>query len=71
MTTPTLTPHNLDRLAIDMVQQANSGHPGAPIGMAPMAHTVEAVAAVGRRVVRDGFRGRVAAPPAPNAGSTD
>lgn len=25
-------------LAADMVQQANSGHPGAPMGCAPMAH---------------------------------
>ncbi|KAL0238578.1 hypothetical protein GEMRC1_013051 [Eukaryota sp. GEM-RC1] len=25
-------------LAADMVQQANSGHPGAPVGIAPMAH---------------------------------
>jgi transketolase len=41
----TLTPEQLDRLAIDTirtlsidgVQQANSGHPGAPMGMAPMA----------------------------------
>jgi transketolase len=27
-------------LAIDTVQAANSGHPGAPMGCAPMAHTV-------------------------------
>jgi transketolase len=27
-------------LAADMVQQANSGHPGAPMGMAPMAHVL-------------------------------
>jgi transketolase len=27
-------------LAIDAVQQANSGHPGAPMGMAPMAYTL-------------------------------
>ena len=27
-------------LAIDTVQEANSGHPGAPMGCAPMAHTV-------------------------------
>ncbi len=27
-------------LAVDMVQQANSGHPGAPMGMAPMAHVL-------------------------------
>ncbi|MBA7604580.1 Transketolase [subsurface metagenome] len=25
-------------LAVDMVQQANSGHPGAPMGMSPMAY---------------------------------
>ena len=24
-------------LSADMVQKANSGHPGAPMGMAPMA----------------------------------
>lgn len=27
-------------LAVDMVQQANSGHPGTPMGMAPMAYTL-------------------------------
>ena len=27
-------------LAIDGVQQANSGHPGAPMGMAPMAYVL-------------------------------
>ena len=27
-------------LAIDTVQAANSGHPGAPMGCAPMAHVV-------------------------------
>ena len=27
-------------LAVDMVQQANSGHPGAPLGMAPMAYVL-------------------------------
>lgn len=27
-------------LAIDMVQAANSGHPGAPMGMAPFAHVL-------------------------------
>ena len=27
-------------LAIDTVQAANSGHPGAPMGCAPMAHTI-------------------------------
>ncbi len=43
-----LTADQLDRLAIDTirtlsidgVQQANSGHPGAPMGMAPMAYTL-------------------------------
>ena len=27
-------------LAIDGVQKANSGHPGAPMGMAPMAYAL-------------------------------
>jgi len=27
-------------LSIDGVQQANSGHPGAPMGAAPMAYTL-------------------------------
>ena len=27
-------------LAVDAVQQANSGHPGMPMGMAPVAHTL-------------------------------
>src|SRR6478672_12031194 len=44
---PTAT-ETLDRLAIDTirtlsidgVQQANSGHPGAPMGAAPMAYTL-------------------------------
>ena len=27
-------------LSIDAVQQANSGHPGAPMGAAPMAYTL-------------------------------
>src|SRR5580765_6144347 len=27
-------------LAMDAVQQANSGHPGSPMGMAPMAYTL-------------------------------
>jgi transketolase len=42
------SPEQLDRLAIDTirtlsidgVQQADSGHPGAPMGMAPMAYTL-------------------------------
>jgi transketolase len=44
----TLTPDQLDRLAIDTirtlsidgVEQAKSGHPGAPMGMAPLAYTL-------------------------------
>ena len=44
----TVTTDRLDRLAIDTirtlaidgVQQANSGHPGAPMGMAPMAYAL-------------------------------
>ena len=44
----TLTSEQLDRLAVDTirtlaidgVQQANSGHPGAPRGMAPMAYVL-------------------------------
>ena len=27
-------------LAVDMVQKANSGHPGAPMGQAPMAYAL-------------------------------
>lgn len=27
-------------LSADMVQQANSGHPGAPMGLAPLAHVL-------------------------------
>ena len=27
-------------LAIDAVQQANSGHPGAPMGLAPVAYSL-------------------------------
>ena len=27
-------------LSIDAIQKANSGHPGAPMGMAPVAYTV-------------------------------
>ena len=34
---PTLMAHALRALAMDAVQQANSGHPGAPMGMAEMA----------------------------------
>lgn len=34
-------------LAADMVQKANSGHPGAPMGCAPMAHLLWSAAAAG------------------------
>ncbi|KAL9181377.1 hypothetical protein ACHAXT_010182 [Thalassiosira profunda] len=34
-------------LAADMVQKANSGHPGAPMGCAPMAHLLWSSAAAG------------------------
>jgi transketolase len=27
-------------LAAEMVQKANSGHPGAPMGLAPLAHVL-------------------------------
>jgi len=44
----TAAAENIDQLAIDTirtlsmdaVQNANSGHPGAPMGMAPMAYTL-------------------------------
>ncbi|HEY7131618.1 MAG TPA: hypothetical protein VH440_05165, partial [Candidatus Limnocylindrales bacterium] len=44
----TITTGTLDQLAIDTirtlsidgVQKANSGHPGAPMGAAPMAYTL-------------------------------
>ena len=41
----------------------------APAGtiLKEFGFTADAVAAVGRRVVREGFHGRVAAPPAPHA----
>ena len=34
-------------LAADMVQKANSGHPGAPMGCAPMAHLLWSAASAG------------------------
>ena len=34
------TINTLRMLSVDMVQQANSGHPGAPMGMAPMAYAL-------------------------------
>ncbi|MFD1711447.1 transketolase [Ottowia sp. GY511] len=37
MPTPTLMANAIRALAMDAVQQANSGHPGAPMGMADMA----------------------------------
>jgi transketolase len=43
-----MTSSNLDQLcvntvrllAVDSVQQANNGHPGTPMGAAPMAYTL-------------------------------
>ena len=34
------TINTIRTLSVDMVQKANSGHPGAPMGMAPMAYAV-------------------------------
>src|SRR5215470_18682569 len=36
----TLCINTIRTLAIDAVQQANSGHPGAPMGLAPVAYTL-------------------------------
>ncbi|MFO0935744.1 MAG: transketolase [Gemmataceae bacterium] len=36
----TLCINTIRTLSIDAVQQANSGHPGAPMGLAPVAYTV-------------------------------
>lgn len=35
-----LSINTLRVLAADIVQKANSGHPGAPMGCAPMAHVL-------------------------------
>ena len=48
LTEPAKTQQNIDQLcintirtlAMDAVQQANSGHPGAPMGLAPVAYTL-------------------------------
>jgi transketolase len=37
---PTLAINTLRTLSIDAVQRANSGHPGLPLGCAPMAYTL-------------------------------
>ena len=34
------TINTIRTLSVDMVQKANSGHPGAPMGMAAMAYSV-------------------------------
>jgi len=39
-TTDQLSVNTLRFLAVDMVQQANSGHPGLPLGAAPMAYVL-------------------------------
>ena len=36
----TLSINTIRTLAIDAVQQANSGHPGAPMGLAPVAYAL-------------------------------
>ena len=36
----TLSINTIRTLAIDGVQQANSGHPGAPMGLAPVAYAL-------------------------------
>lgn len=35
-----LTVNTLRMLSVDMINKANSGHPGLPLGAAPMAHTL-------------------------------
>src|SRR5574338_6115 len=37
---PTLAINTIRTLAMDAIQQANSGHPGLPMGCAPMAYTL-------------------------------
>src|SRR5438874_8830065 len=37
---PTLAINTIRTLAIDAVQKANSGHPGLPLGCAPLAYTL-------------------------------
>jgi transketolase len=40
MTKDLLAINTIRTLAADIVQKANSGHPGAPMGCAPMAHVL-------------------------------
>src|SRR5258705_2107628 len=39
-TTDLTTINTIRFLAVDMVEKAKSGHPGAPLGQAPLAYTV-------------------------------